>query len=44
MRLPVYGLYRTEEKLVATIRAEDAPTAKEIFKKHNLKGDIVRRV
>lgn len=40
--LPAYGLY--EEVLVASIRANSAEEAKELFKKHNLKGDIVHKI
>jgi len=44
MRLPAYGLYDRDGKLVATIRANSAEEARDIFKRAFLNGDRVRRL
>lgn len=41
--LPAYGLY-VGDKLVATVRAESAEVARDIFHRHGLRGLRVRRV
>jgi hypothetical protein len=49
LSLPAWALVQitpgiVSEKLVATVRAEDAETARGIFKRHGLSGDRVRRL
>jgi hypothetical protein len=41
--LPAYGLY-AGERLVATVRAESAEAARDIFRRHGLHGIRVRPV
>jgi hypothetical protein len=40
--LPSWGLYRANGELVATIRAESAYAARDIFRRHGLEGARVR--
>lgn len=40
LAMPAYGLYKGD-KLVATIRAENAYQARAIFRQHDLSGDRV---
>jgi hypothetical protein len=41
--LPAWGLYQGDE-LVATIRAENAYVARDLFREFGLTGDRVRRM
>lgn len=43
MGLPAFGLY-DENRLVATVRAQDAYAARDLFRKHGLTGRRVRLV
>jgi hypothetical protein len=40
--LPAFGLFAADGKLVATVRAEDAPAARDVFKAHGYSGDGMR--
>jgi hypothetical protein len=44
MRLPAYGLYDAQAALVATVRAATASEARDLFRKHGMRGARVRRV
>jgi len=44
MTLPAFGLYDTANRLVATIRAESAEAARDLFRRHGLRGARVRRI
>jgi hypothetical protein len=43
-RLPAFGLYDEDGRLVATIRADSAADARDLFRRHRLSGARVRRV
>jgi hypothetical protein len=44
MQLPVWGLYRKDGSLRATIRAESAREARRLFTQHGLFGARVRLI
>lgn len=44
MGLPAYGLYDEAGALVATIRAATAFDARDLFRRHGLKGARVKRI
>lgn len=44
MRLPGWGLYDAAEGLVATVAAESAYEARDVFRRHGMTGVRVRRL
>lgn len=42
-QLPRFGLY-LDERLIASVRAESAYVARDLFKHHGLKGDRIKRL